>query len=254
MKNFGTGADDHKTRLDSALVARGLAPSRARARDAILRGCVTVDGAPTDKPSLVVPASAEFVVDDPALAFVSRAAFKLVAALDHFGYSPNGRIALDVGTSTGGFAEVLLQRGARQVYCVDVGHGQLHDRLAADPHVVNIEGINARDLDRALIVEPIGAVTADVSFISLELALPPALALANDDAWGVFLVKPQFEVGRAHVGKGGIVRDPATGRGAADTIARFVEAEIGWVVDGIIASPIAGGDGNREFLIGARRG
>jgi len=254
MKNFGTGADDRKTRLDSALVARGLAPSRARARDAILRGCVTVDGAPTDKPSLVVTASAELVVDDPALAFVSRAAFKLVAALDHFGYSPNGRIALDVGTSTGGFAEVLLQRGARQVYCVDVGHGQLHERLAADPRVVNIEGINARDLDRALIVEPIGAVTADVSFISLEIALPPALALANDEAWGVFLVKPQFEVGRAHVGKGGIVRDPAARRGAADTIARFVEAEIGWVVDGIIASPIAGGDGNHEFLIGARRG
>jgi len=158
MKNSGTGADDHKTRLDSALVARGLAPSRARARDAILRGCVTVDGARTDKPSLVVTASAEFVVDDPALSFVSRAAFKLVAALDHFGYSPNGRIALDFGASTGGFAEVLLQRGAKRVYCVDVGHGQLHERLAADPRVVNIEGTNARDLDRALIVEPIGAV------------------------------------------------------------------------------------------------
>lgn len=253
MRNSGTGAH-HKTRLDNALVARGLAPSRARARDVILRGCVTVDGVPTDKPSLVVGDSAELTVDDPALAHVSRAAFKLIAALDHFGYSPNGRIALDVGASTGGFAEVLLQRGAKRVYCVDVGHGQLHERLAADPRIANIEGTNARDLDRALIVEPIGAVTADVSFISLKLALPPALALAEDHAWGVFLVKPQFEVGRAHVGKGGIVRDSAAARGAADAIARFVEAEIGWVVDGIIASPIAGGDGNREFLIGARRG
>jgi 23S rRNA (cytidine1920-2'-O)/16S rRNA (cytidine1409-2'-O)-methyltransferase len=253
MKNSDIGAD-HKTRLDSALVARGLAPSRARARDAILRGCVTVDGAPTDKPSLVVAASAELAVDDPALAYVSRAALKLVAALDHFGYSPKDRIALDVGASTGGFAEVLLQQGARRVYCVDVGHGQLHERLAADPRVVNIEGTNVRDLDRVRVADPASAVTVDVSFISLELALPPALALAGDDAWGVFLVKPQFEVGRTHIGKGGVVRDRAAARRAADAIARFIKVEIGWVVDGIIASPIAGGDGNREFLIGARRG
>jgi 23S rRNA (cytidine1920-2'-O)/16S rRNA (cytidine1409-2'-O)-methyltransferase len=251
MKTSGTGAND-KIRLDSALVARGLAPSRARARDAIRRGCVTVDGTPTDKPSLAVAASAELVVDDPVLAYVSRAAFKLIAALDHFGYSPKGGIALDIGASTGGFAEVLLERGARRVYCVDVGHGQLHPQLAADPRIVNIEGTNARDLDRALIPDAVSTVTADVSFISLELALPPALALAGDDAWGVFLVKPQFEVGRADVGKGGVVRDPAAAHGAAGAIARFIETEIGWVVDGIIASPIAGGDGNREFLIGAR--
>jgi len=253
MKNPGTGTDQ-KTRLDSALVARGLAPSRARARDAILRGRVIVDGTPTDKPSLMVAASTQLAVDDPALAYVSRAAFKLVAALDHFGYSPKGRIALDIGASTGGFAEILLQRGARRIYCVDVGHGQLHERLAADARIVNMEDTNARSLDRARVADPVGAVTADVSFISLKLALPPALALADDNAWGVFLVKPQFEVGRINIGKGGIVRDPTQARGAAEAIARFVEAKIGWVVDGIIASPIAGGDGNREFLIGAQFG
>jgi 23S rRNA (cytidine1920-2'-O)/16S rRNA (cytidine1409-2'-O)-methyltransferase len=253
MAEYDTDAQD-ETRLDNALVAHGLAPSRARARDAILRGCVTVDGARADKPSLAVPASAHLAVDDPALAYVSRAAFKLTAALDHFHYSPEGRVALDIGASTGGFSEVLLERGARRVYCVDVGHGQLHNRLATDPRVVNLEGTNARDLDARLIAEPVGAVTADVSFISLELALPPALMLAGDGAWGVFLVKPQFEVGRAHVGKGGIVRNRAAARGAAEAVARLIETEIGWVMDGMIVSPIAGGDGNREYLIGARCG
>jgi 23S rRNA (cytidine1920-2'-O)/16S rRNA (cytidine1409-2'-O)-methyltransferase len=253
MAKSDTRAND-KTRLDNALVAHGLAPSRARARDSILRGCVTVDGSRAVKPSLAVTASAHLAVDDPALPYVSRAAFKLIAALDHFGYAAEGRVALDVGASTGGFTEVLLERNARRVYCVDVGHGQLSDRLATNPRVLNLEGTNARDLDARLIAEPVGAVTADVSFISLEVALPPALMLAGDDAWGVILVKPQFEVGRAHVGKGGIVRDRAAARGAAEAVARLIETEIGWVVDGMIASPIAGGDGNREFLIGARYG
>jgi len=215
---------------------------------------VLVDGIRAEKPSRGVGASAQITVDDPTLGYVSRAALKLIAALDHFGYSPEGRIALDVGASTGGFTEVLLERGAWRVYCVDVGHDQLDPRLATDGRVVNLEGINARQLSRANISEPVTAVTADVSFISLELALPPALALAGGAAWGVFLVKPQFEAGRASVGKGGIVRDPAAARGAADAIARFIESDIGWAVDGTIASPIAGSDGNREFLIGARSG
>jgi 23S rRNA (cytidine1920-2'-O)/16S rRNA (cytidine1409-2'-O)-methyltransferase len=248
------GDEPHRMRLDNALIERGLAPSRARARDAILRGCVTVDGAPADKPSQSVGAGARIAVVDPALDYVSRAAFKLIAALDHLGYSPDGRVALDIGASAGGFTEVLLRRGARKVYCVDVGHGQLHQRLAADRRVVNLESTNARDLDSTLVPVPVGAITADVSFISLELVLPPAMALAGGDAWGVFLVKPQFEVGRGHVGKGGIVRDRAAAHAAAEAIARLVENELGWVVDDVIPSPIAGGDGNREFLIGARRG
>jgi len=243
-----------KMRLDNALVARDLAPSRAKARDAILRGHVTVDGAPAAKPSMTVAAAAEIVVDDPALGYVSRAALKLIAALDHFGYSPEDRTALDVGTSTGGFAEVLLERGAYRVYGIDVGHGQLHPRLAADRRIVSLENVNARDLDAKLIDEPVGAITADVSFISLKLVLPPALALADENAWGIFLVKPQFEVGRADLGKDGIVRDQRKARSAADAIVRFIEVELGWAVDGMIASPIAGGDGNREYLVGARHG
>jgi len=243
-----------KTRLDNALVARGLAPSRARARDAVLRGHVTVDGAPAAKPSMTVAAAAEIVVDDPALGYVSRAALKLIAALDHFRYSPKDRVALDVGTSTGGFAEVLLERGARRIYGVDVGHGQLHPRLAADARIVSLEDTNARELDSVAIRDRVGAITADVSFISLKLVLPPAVALADENAWAIFLVKPQFEVGRADLGKDGIVRDQEKARNAADAIARFIEVELGWTVDGMIASPIAGGDGNREYLVGARRG
>jgi 23S rRNA (cytidine1920-2'-O)/16S rRNA (cytidine1409-2'-O)-methyltransferase len=241
-------------RLDNALVARGLAPSRARARDAILRGCVTVDGVPAEKPALTVTPQAQLAIDDPVAGYVSRAALKLVGALDHFGYVAEGLAALDIGASTGGFTEVLLRRGARRVFGVDVGHGQLHQRLAADPRVVNLEGVNARDLKAVRIGEPVAAITADVSFISLKLALPPALALATEDAWGIFLVKPQFEVGRDHIGKGGIVRDETVARAIVDDIAEWLKAEMGWAVDGIIASPIEGGDGNREYLVGARRG
>jgi 23S rRNA (cytidine1920-2'-O)/16S rRNA (cytidine1409-2'-O)-methyltransferase len=241
-------------RLDNALVARGLVPSRARARDAILRGHVTIDGVPAEKPSLTVRPDTRLAIADPAGDYVSRAALKLVSALDHFCYSPEGVAALDIGASTGGFTEVLLRRGARRVFGVDVGHGQLHQRLAADPRVVNLEGVNARDLKAARIGEPVAAITADVSFISLKLALPPALALATDNAWGVFLVKPQFEVGPDRVGRGGIVRDETVARKAADDFAEWLDKEMSWMVDGILRSPIDGGDGNREYLVGARRG
>jgi 23S rRNA (cytidine1920-2'-O)/16S rRNA (cytidine1409-2'-O)-methyltransferase len=240
-------------RLDMALVARGLLPTRARARDAILRGHVSVDGARASKPSQNVASDADLAIDDPAAGYVSRAAVKLVAALDRFGYAVEGLTALDLGASTGGFTEVLLERGARKVFAVDVGHGQLDERLATDPRVVNREGVNARDLTAADIGEPIRAIVADVSFISLKLALPPALKLAADDAWGVFLVKPQFEVGRAALGKGGIVRDPAVAEHAVADIATWLETGMGWRVGGVILSPIAGGDGNRELLIGAHR-
>jgi 23S rRNA (cytidine1920-2'-O)/16S rRNA (cytidine1409-2'-O)-methyltransferase len=243
-----------RQRLDMALVERRLAPTRARARDAILRGHVTVDGVAVDKPAATVAADAIIGIDDPAADYVSRSALKLIAALDAFGYSPDGTAALDIGASTGGFTEVLLRRGARRVFGVDVGHGQLHRRLVGDPRVVNLEGINARDLPAARITEPIGAITADVSFISLKLALPPALALALPNAWGVFLVKPQFEVGRDRLGQGGIVRPPDVARAPGANIVGWLAAETDSTVDGAIASPIAGGVGYHLVLVGARRG
>jgi 23S rRNA (cytidine1920-2'-O)/16S rRNA (cytidine1409-2'-O)-methyltransferase len=247
-------ADDARSRLDLALVARGLAPTRARARDAILRGHVRVDGRAADKPAMTIGSGAVVDVDDPAGAYVSRGALKLIAGLDHFGYSPAGLSALDIGASTGGFTQVLLERGARHVLAIDVGHGQLHPRLGSDPRVTVHEGFNARDLTEAETGGRIGAIVADVSFISLKLVLPPALAIADGGAWGLFLVKPQFEVGPEHVGKGGIVRDRHVARRAADDLAAWIEEKTGWTVDGLIPSPIAGGDGNLEFLIGARRG
>jgi 23S rRNA (cytidine1920-2'-O)/16S rRNA (cytidine1409-2'-O)-methyltransferase len=246
--------EKRRMRLDNALVANGLAPSRARARDTILRGHVSVDGVKAEKPSLTVSAQMRLEISDPVIGYVSRAALKLVAALDHFGYATKGVAALDIGASTGGFSEVLLTRDARRVFALDVGHDQLHPKLAADPRVVNIEGVNARDLEAGSIDEPIQAITADVSFISLKLALPVALALASKGAWGIFLVKPQFEIGRDRIGKGGIVRDREAGRGTAEAIAGWIEADMGWTVDGIIDSPIEGGDGNHEYLLGARHG
>ena len=245
--------NDRSLRLDQALVARGLAATRARARDAVLRGHVRVDGQPALKPSLAVAPAADLTLDDPAARYVSRAALKLAAGLDHFGYDPAGRIALDIGASTGGFTEVLLERGALRVHAVDVGHGQLDPRLAADPRVRSREGLNARELEAEDIGEAFDALVSDVSFISLRLALPPALDLAAAGSWGLFLVKPQFEVGRAGIGKGGIVRDAAEGRAAVEAIAAFVGATPGWTIDGLIPSPIAGGDGNHEFLLGARK-
>lgn len=247
-------SEDTRRRLDEALVLRGLAPSRARARDAIKRGAVSVDGNAEGKPARMVGATQAIKVDDPATGYVSRSALKLVAALDAFELSSEGVTALDLGASTGGFTQVLLERGAAHVIAVDVGHGEMDADLAADPRVTLIERLNIRDIQRAhLDGRNIDAVVADLSFISLKLALPPALALAAPDSWGVFLVKPQFEVGRKALGKGGIVRVPEISRQAADDIASWLETERGWRVFGILPSPIAGGSGNREFLIGARK-
>jgi 23S rRNA (cytidine1920-2'-O)/16S rRNA (cytidine1409-2'-O)-methyltransferase len=244
----------HRRRLDEALVAAGLATSRSRARDAILRGAVTVDGAPAEKPGQLVAERAALALDDPAAGYVSRAALKLIAGLDHFGFDPDGRTALDLGASTGGFTQVLLERGAARVVAVDVGHGQMAPALAADPRVVLKEGLNARDLSAAdLAGEWIEAIVCDVSFISLRLALPPALRLAEPGAWGVFLVKPQFEVGPEGIGKGGLVRDAAAAEAAARGIADWLAGEPGWQVVGLAPSPIAGGAGNREYLLGAVR-
>ncbi|NVP56311.1 TlyA family RNA methyltransferase [Mycoplana rhizolycopersici] len=237
-------------RLDQLLVTRGLFESRSRARDAIARGTVTVDGRTVTKAGTVVGAGAEIGLDDPARAYVSRAALKLVAALDHFGLDPAGKACLDIGASTGGFTQVLLSRGASHVVAVDVGHGQLHPRLADDPRVTSLEGLNARSLSADdLGGRTIDGVVSDVSFISLKLALPPALTLARPGAFCVLLVKPQFEAGRDAIGKGGLLRDASSGPGIAAELERWLSEDMGWESLGIIPSPIAGGDGNQEFLL-----
>jgi len=242
-----------RDRLDQVLVKRGLAPTRARAADAIRRGEITVDGRVETKPGTPVAAAAVIATGDPAAAWVSRAALKLLGALDDFGLSPASRDCLDIGASTGGFTQVLLARGATRVTAIDVGHGQLAATLAHDPRVVAIEGLNARDLTAAHLPAAPDFVVADVSFISLALALPPALGLARDGAIGVFLVKPQFEVGREHVGKGGLVRDAARAHEAVERIAGLLVAA-GWTPIGRAEAAIAGADGNREWVLAARKG
>lgn len=241
------------TRLDQQLAAKGLTPSRARARDSILRGHVTVNGVKALRPSLDVGEDDELALTDPAARYVSRAALKLIAALDHFGFDPAGRFAVDIGASTGGFTQVLIERGARHVVAVDVGHGQLDAGLAADPHVTSLEGVNARDLTPDMVGAPIEALVSDVSFISQKLALPPALALCAPGAFAVVLAKPQFEVGPAHIGKGGLVRDTAIAAAAVAGLADWLASQPGWRVVGTLPSPIRGGDGNHETLIGAVR-
>jgi 23S rRNA (cytidine1920-2'-O)/16S rRNA (cytidine1409-2'-O)-methyltransferase len=243
-----------RSRLDEHLVAAGLYASRSRARDAIGRGAVRIDGAVAVKAGQPVSPASDISIDDPAIGYVSRAALKLIAGLDAFGFDPSGRAALDVGASTGGFTQVLMERGADHVIAVDVGHGQLHASLASDPRVSNLEGLNARELSRAhLGGHAIGAVVSDVSFISLKLALPPALALAAPGAFAVALVKPQFEAGRAAIGKGGLLRDPTQGPVIAADLAAWLDEQPGWNAVGPIASPIEGQDGNHEFLIGGVR-
>ena len=237
-------------RLDELLVGRGYFATRSRARDAILRGTVTVDGAIAMKPGQAAGEAAEINVADPARNYVSRSALKLVHGLDAFGFDPTGRTALDIGASTGGFTQVLLERGAAHVIAVDVGHGQMRPELAADPRVTNVEGVNARDLDASMLAG--GApdfIACDVSFISIRLALPAALALAARGALAVILVKPQFEVGRQAVGKGGVA-DREAAEAVADELRQWLETQPGWRALGLAASPIEGGDGNREFLLG----
>lgn len=246
-------ASHKKRRIDQRIAEEGLAPSRARAADLIRRGCVTVAGVVAHKPGALVPDDVPLAVVGDAGQYVSRGAIKLAAGLDAFDFSPQGRVALDIGASTGGFTEVLLVRGAAKVYAVDVGRGQLHERLRADLRVVSLEATDARKIDATLVPEEVRAIVADVSFISLTQALPAALKCAGANAWLVALVKPQFEAGREAVGKGGIVREEANRERAVARIRDFLETE-GWTVLGVIPSPITGGSGNVEFLIGARHG
>lgn len=236
-------------RLDQLLVTLSLFASRSRARDAIQRGTVTVDGKVVTKAGALFTEEAQIGIDDPAQDYVSRAALKLVAALDHFQLDPQGQHCLDVGASTGGFTEVLLQRGAAHVTSIDVGHGQMHPRISADPRVTGMEGLNARNLTADDIGAPISFIVSDVSFISLKLALAPALELAEPGARAVLLVKPQFEAGRDAIGKGGLLKDPSSAPAVAAELERWFVEDMGWRSLGLIPSPIAGGDGNHEFLL-----
>lgn len=235
------------TRLDQRLTELGLAPSRSRAQALIQAGEVEVDGRQALKPGAKVPPDAEVRVTGSGPQWVSRAAQKLLHALEVFDLTPTGT-ALDVGASTGGFTQVLLARGADRVHALDVGHGQLHPDIAADPRVIAHEGVNARAIPPGLI-PPVDWITSDVSFISLEKALPGPMALARPGATLVALIKPQFEVGPGGTVKG-IVRNATTHDTVRARIRNFV-SEAGWRVTGEAESPITGSDGNREFLIAA---
>jgi 23S rRNA (cytidine1920-2'-O)/16S rRNA (cytidine1409-2'-O)-methyltransferase len=238
-----------RKRADQLLVERGLFESRTRAQAAIAAGLVTANGIVLRKPSDGVAADAiiEAASEHP---WVSRGGLKLVAALDLFGFDPAERVCLDVGASAGGFTEVLLARGARHIYAVDVGRGQLHARLRQRPAVVSLEETDIRTLDPARLAEPPDFAVADVSFISLKLILPAVGSLLRRPAQFIALIKPQFEAGRKTLKKG-VVRDAAIHAAVCEDIAAFA-ASLGWNVAGIIPSPIEGGEGNKEFLIGAR--
>lgn len=237
-----------RIRLDLALEQRGLVPSRARARDAILRGTVTINGVTAVKQNQMVGRDDKLALSDPAANYVSRAALKLVAGLDAGGIAVTGKTCLDVGSSTGGFTQVLMERGARLIYAVDVGHAQLHERLKGSDRVVSMEGVNARDLTVEMIPEPIDLLVSDVSFVSVIKVLEAPLALCTPDADAVILFKPQFEVGRVNVGKGGIVTsEPAIAEALAEVIA-FMQAQ-GFRHRHSVTSPITGGDGNVETVL-----
>jgi 23S rRNA (cytidine1920-2'-O)/16S rRNA (cytidine1409-2'-O)-methyltransferase len=240
-----------RRRADVLLVERGLFESRAKAQAAIGAGLVSADGEPVRKASDQLATDADLAAEAPH-PWVSRGGVKLAAALDAFAIDPAGRLCLDLGASTGGFTDVLLARGATKVYAVDVGHGQIHRKIAADPRVIDLEGADARKLTRKLVPDPIEVLATDVSFISLKLALPPVIPLLAPSPYLVALIKPQFEAGPGRVKKG-VVRDETVHRAVCDDLARFVES-LGFGVLGLIPSPILGGAGNREFLIGARRG
>jgi 23S rRNA (cytidine1920-2'-O)/16S rRNA (cytidine1409-2'-O)-methyltransferase len=242
-----------KRRIDTLLVERGLAESRARAQALVLAGLVWSEGQRLDKPGASLAAGTPLEVRGRDHPWVSRGGVKLAHALDHFAVDPAGAVALDIGASTGGFTDVLLTRGARRVYAVDVGRGQLAWKLRQDERVVVLERTNARHLTPQEIPEAPDLVVCDASFISLTVMLPAALALAAPAARLIALIKPQFEVGKGKVGKGGVVRDPALHREVCDRIAAWLWAQPGWRVEGIIQSPIQGSEGNVEFLVYARR-
>lgn len=241
-----------RDRLDEALVARGLYPTRSRARDAVKRGTVSVDGVIATKPAQPVAAESDIALTDEARRYVARSALKLKHALDCFALSPQGLDCLDIGASTGGFTEVLLERGAAHVTAIDVGHEQFAAPLRADPRITLWEGLNARDLNADHVRTPIRFIVCDVSFISLKLALPAALDLAAPGARLVALIKPQFEAGREAMGKDGVVKNETLRQQICDNIASWL-VDQGWVRIGLTPSPLQGGSGNTEYLIAAEK-
>ena len=241
-----------KTRLDVALVERGLAETRAAAQRLVMAGLVFSGERRLEKAGQGVAPDTALEVRGQPHPYVSRGGLKLAKALDHFALPVAGRIALDVGASTGGFTDCLLQRGAARVYAVDVGTNQLAWKLRSDPRVVSIEKTNMRDVKRALIPEPVELIVCDASFIGLRTVLPAALALAAPGAHLAALIKPQFEVGKGRVGKGGIVREPALHVEVCGTVSDWLGAQPGWRVLGVVESPITGAEGNKECLISAQ--
>jgi 23S rRNA (cytidine1920-2'-O)/16S rRNA (cytidine1409-2'-O)-methyltransferase len=241
-----------KSRLDILLVERGLAPSRERARALILAGQVRVDGQVVSKAGTPIQQAADIQLATPDHPYVGRGGLKLAHALDTFGVDVAARRALDIGASTGGFTDVLLQRGARDVIALDVGHNQLDWKLRNDPRVLVREGVNARALTERDVPHPVDIIVIDVSFISLTYILPglPAVLAPGGDV--IALIKPQFEAGRAEVGKGGIVSDPAVHEAVVARVTASAEA-LGFESCGLTPSPITGASGNREFLVHLRR-
>lgn len=240
-------------RADISLVERGFAPSREKARALIKAGAVSIDNVPVSKPGQLVSPKASFNVESDLLRWVSRGALKLDAALEAFPHIVvEGRIAADIGASTGGFCDVLLRRNVAHVYAVDVGHGQLDKKLARHPHVTNLERTNARNLSSLQVPEPLDLITCDVSFISVRKALPTVLSLAMEGCWLITLVKPQFEAGRAALGKSGVVKDEADRQRALGKVVAFLSEQMGWQIEGHIDSPVTGPKGNHEFLLVAK--
>lgn len=235
------------------MVERGLAESRARAQALIMAGLVYRDTQRLDKASVTVVADDDITVKGRDHPWVSRGGVKLAHGLERFAFDVTGKTCVDVGASTGGFTDVLLHNGAAKVYAVDVGHGQLDWKLRNDERVIVLERTNARNLDQEKIPDPLDAVVCDASFIGLRTVLPAAMALAQPGAFLIALIKPQFEVGKDQVGKGGVVRDPELHRAVCDDIRGWLDGLLDWQVVGIEESPITGPEGNVEFLIAATR-
>jgi 23S rRNA (cytidine1920-2'-O)/16S rRNA (cytidine1409-2'-O)-methyltransferase len=241
-----------RTRLDVWLVDHGLVESREKAQALVMSGRVQVDGAAATKPGTPVPDEANVSLL-PGPDHVGRGALKLAGALEAFAVEPAGRVAVDIGASTGGFTEILLARSVSKVYAVDVGRGQLHERLRADPRVVVVDGVNARSLSVREVPDRCGIATLDVSFISVLKILPALRGLLAPEADALVLVKPQFEVGRFRVGRGGIVSDPALHVQAVRDVAWAATHEQGYALQAVCSSPITGAEGNREFFLHLRR-
>jgi len=241
-----------KKRIDQLLVDRGLVESRTRAQALVMAGLVFSDTRRIDKPGTAIPEEAPIELKGQDHPWVSRGGLKLAHAIEHFAIDPTGFTGLDVGASTGGFTDVLLANGARKVYAVDVGQGQLAWKLRQDERVVVLEKTNARNLTAEQVPEPVDIVVCDASFIGLETVLQAPLALAAPGAWLVALIKPQFEVGKGRVGKGGVVREPELHAEVCERITGWLAGLPGWTVRGVTESPIRGPEGNIEFLIAGR--